>query len=132
MHEELPAMEPVNWRRFFQLDAKAAAVLIGCTLFLVGFLGVLPRWLHSREQADYAGVATQTVPGKVTALQISPVSSGGGSLFNAVNLEFAGHVAYYALPPESRWSPQRGQNVVVTFRTGRRTQAVEIDSVTPK
>ena len=125
-------MEPVDWRSFLKLDAKAAAVLIGCTLFLVGFLGFLPRWLHGREQADLAGVAAQTALGTVTARQISPVSSGGGGLFNGVNVAFAGHAAYYALPPESRWKPQPNQSVRVVFRVWRRSKLVHVDSVTPQ
>ena len=132
MHEDLPAMEPVRWRQFLQLDAKSAAVLIGCALFLVGFLAVLPRWLHAREQADFAGVAAQIVPGKVTMLQISPVSTGGGSLFNGVDVAFAGHQAYYALPPESRWKPLPSQNVIVTFRVGRQSKTVHVDAVMPQ
>jgi hypothetical protein len=131
MHEDLPPMEPVEWRRFFQLDAKSVAVLIGCALFLIGFLAILPRWLHGRDQADFAGTAVQTAPGKVTAIQISPVSSGGGGLFNGVNLEFAHHEAYYALPPDSRWKPISGQSVTVTFQIGRMSKMVHITSVTP-
>ncbi len=125
-------MEPVDWRRFFQLDAKAAAVLIGCTLFLIGLLAVLPRWLRAQDKADFAGVAARTVPGTVTMRQISPVSSGGGGLFNGVNIAFAGHQAYYALPPESRWKPLPNQSVSVTFRVGRRSHSIHVDSVTPK
>ena len=132
MQNETPISEPMDWRRLLQLDAKAAIVLIGCALFLVGFLAVLPRWLHAREQADFAGVAAQAAPGRVTMLQISPVSTGGGSLFNGVDLAFAGHQAYYALPPESRWKPRPNQNVTVVFRVGRETKAVHIDSVTPQ
>ena len=124
-------MEPVDWRHFFQFDAKSAAVLIGCALFLIGLLAVLPRWLRARERADFAGVTALAVPGTVTAIQISPVTTGGGSLFNAVNLAFAGHVAYYALTPESHWKPRSGQSVVVVFRVGRNTKMVHIDKVTP-
>lgn len=132
MHEDLPVMEPVDWRKFFQFDGKSAAVWIGCTLFLIGFLAVLPHWLRERAQADFAGVAAQTAPGHVTVLQISPVSTGGDSLFNAVNLAFAGHTAYYALPPTSHWKPRRNQPVVVVFRIGSRSHSVQIDSVTPE
>lgn len=132
MQNEMPVMEPMDWRRLLQLDAKAVATLVGCVLFLVGFLSVLPRWLHGREQADFAGAAAQTVPGKVTMLQISPVSSGGGSLFNGVDVAFGQHQAYYALPPESRWKPRFGQAVTVTFRVGRNSQRVHVDSVTPQ
>ena len=132
MHEDLPVMEPVDWRKFLQFDAKSAAVWIGCTLFLIGFLAVLPRWLRGRQQADFAGVAAQTARGKVTALQISPVSTGGDSLFNAVNLTFAGHTAYYALPPESHWKPRSNQPVLVVFRVGTRSRSVHIDSVRPE
>ena len=128
MQDETPISEPMDWRRLLQLDAKAAVVLVGCALFLVGFLAVLPRWLHGREQADFAGVAAQTVPGKVTMLQISPVSSGGGSLFNGVDVAFANHQAYYALPPE----PRPHQSVQVTFRVGRRSHQISVDSVTPQ
>ncbi|MGI4788783.1 MAG: hypothetical protein ACRYFS_08025 [Janthinobacterium lividum] len=131
MHDELPVMEPVDWRRFLQFDAKSVAVLIGCTLFLIGFLAVLPRWLRERDHTDFAGAAVQTAPGKVTAIQISPVSTGGGGLFNGVNLAFGGHVAYFALPPESHWKPRSGQSVVVIFRIGRHSKMVHIDSVTP-
>lgn len=128
----MPVLEPMDWRRLLRLDAKAAVVLVGCGLFLVGFLSVLPRWLHGREQADFAGVAAQTAPGAVTMLQISPVTSGGGSLFNGVDLVFANHQVYYALPPDSRWKPKPHQRVLVTFRVGRRSHRVSIDSVTPK
>ena len=131
MQNEMPVLEPMDWRQFLKLDTKAVVVLVGCALFLVGFLAVLPRWLHRREQADFAGVAAQTVPGKVTMLQISPVSSGGGSLFNGVDVTFGSHQAYYALPPESRWKPRFGQQVKVTFRTSRHTKQVRVDSVTP-
>lgn len=132
MHEDLPAMEPVDWRQFLKLDLKAAAALIGCALFLIGFLALLPRWLRGQDQADFAGVAAQTAAGKVTAIQISPVSTGGGGLFNAVNIAFAGHAAYYALPPESHWNPRPNQAVVVVYRVGRQTKMVHIDSVTPE
>lgn len=132
MQNEMPISEPMDWRRLLQLDSKAAAALLGCALFLVGFLVVLPRWLHGREQADFAGVAAQTAPGQVTMLQISPVSSGGGSLFNGVDVAFAGRQAYYALPPESRWKPMPHQKVTVTFRVGRRSRSVHVDAVTPQ
>lgn len=132
MDEDLPVMEPVEWRKFLRFDAKSAAVWIGCTLFLIGFLAVLPHWLRERQQADFAGVAAQTAPGKVTALQISPVSTGGDSLFNAVNLAFAGHAVYYALPPTSHWKPRPNQPVLVVFRVGSRSHSVHIDSVTPE
>ena len=131
MHEDLPVMEPVDWRRFLKFDLKSAIALIGCAVFLVGFLSVLPRWLHTRDQADFAGVAAQAVPGTVTMLQISPVSTGGGSLFNGVDLAFAGHQAYYALPPDSRWKPSHNQKVLVVFRMGRHSGMIHIDSVTP-
>lgn len=121
----------MDWRRLLQLDTKAAVVLAGCALFLVGFLAVLPRWLHEREHADFAGVAAQTAPGKVTMLQISPVSTGGGSLFNGVDVAFANHQAYYALPPESHWKPLPNQSVQVTFRVGRNSHRVSVEAVTP-
>ena len=132
MHEDLPTMEPVDWRRFFQFDVKSTAVLIGCTLFLIGFLAFLPRWLRGRDRADFSGAAVQTAPGKVTMIQISPVSNGGGGLFNAVNLAFGNYKAYYALPPESHWKPRSGQSVVVTFQIGRQSKMVHINSVTPE
>lgn len=132
MQDETPILEPMDWRRLLQLDAKAAVVLVGCGLFLVGFLAVLPRWLHRREQADFAGVAVQTTPGKVTMRQISPVSSGGGGLFNGVDVAFGPYQAYYALPPESRWNPLPNQKVTVTFRVGRRSHRVSVDAVTPQ
>ncbi len=132
MQDEMPILEPMDWRRLLQLDGKAAAALLGSALFLVGLLAVLPRWLHRREQADFAGVAAQTVPGKVTMLQISPVTSGGGSLFNGVDVAFGPYQAYYALPPESRWKPLPHQSVLVTFRVGRRSHRVAVDAVTPQ
>ncbi len=132
MQDEAPSLEPMDWRRLLQLDAKAAAALIGCAVFLVGFLAVLPRWLHGREQADFAGAAAQTSPGTVTMLQISPVTSGGGSLFNGVDVAFANRQAYYALPPDSHWKPMPHQRVLVTFRVGRRSHRVSVDSVTPQ
>lgn len=130
-HETSPS-EPVDWRSFLRIDAKSAAVFIGCTLFLIGFLSVLPRWLHGREQADFAGVPAQTALGKVTMRQISPVSTGGGGLFNGVNIAFAGYEAYYALPPESQWKPLPSQSVRVVFRVGRHSKMVRVDSVTPQ
>ena len=132
MPHETPPVEPVDWRSFLKIDAKSAAVIVGSTLFLIGFLSVLPRWLHRQQQADLAGVAAQTALGKVTARQISPVSTGGGGLFNGVNVAFAGYTAYYALPPESQWKPLPNQSVRVVFRVGRRTKLVHVDSVTPQ
>jgi hypothetical protein len=132
MQDEMPISEPMDWRRLLQLDAKAAAALIGCAVFLVGFLAVLPRWLHGREQADFAGVASQTVPGTVTMLQISPVTSGGGGLFNGVDVAFAHRQTYYALPPDSGWKPLPHQRVRVTFRVGRRSHSIHVDAVTPQ
>ena len=132
MQNEAPSLEPMDWRRFLQLDLKAAVVLVGCVLFLVSFLAVLPRWLHRRERADFVGVAAQTVPGKVTMRQISPVSSGGGGLFNGVDVAFGPYQAYYALPPESRWNPLPNQRVTVTFRVGRSSHRVSVDAVTPQ
>ena len=132
MQNEMPTLGPMDWRQLFKFDAKAIAVILGCALFLVGLLSALPRWLHARDQADFAGVAVQTVPGKVTMLQISPVSTGGGSLFNGVDVVFGGHTAYYALPPESRWKPRQNQSVRVTFRIGRHSQSVQVDTVVPQ
>jgi len=131
MQNEMPTLEPMDWRQLFKFDAKAVAVILGCGLFLVGLLSALPRWLHGRDQADFAGVAAQTVPGTVTMLQISPVSTGGGSLFNGVDVVFGSHTAYYALPPESRWKPKQNQNVRVTYRVGRRSRGVQVDAVVP-
>ena len=132
MQNEMPTLEPMDWRQLLKFDTKAVVVIVGCALFLVGFLLFLPRWLAARDQADFAGAAAQTLPGTVTMLQISPVSTGGGSLFNGVDLAFGGHAAYYALPPDSRWKPRSGQSVVVSFRVGRTSKLVHIDSVTPE
>jgi hypothetical protein len=68
----------------------------------------------------------------VTVCQISPVSQGGGGLFNAVTVAFAGRQSYYALPLESRWKPRFHQNVRVTYRVGRRSGTVHVDAVTPE
>ena len=52
-------------------------------LFWWALLGILPAWLRGQERADFAGTAAQTAPGVVVVCQISPVSQGGGGLFNA-------------------------------------------------
>ena len=131
MTDETQNLAPVDWRDFFRFDVKATVVLLGCALFLVGLLAVLPAWLRAQERADFAGTVAQTAPGIVTICQISPVSQGGGGLFNAVTVEFGKRQAYYALPPQSKWLPRFHQDVRVTYRVGRRTGAVRVDSVTP-
>ncbi|MBV9849977.1 MAG: hypothetical protein JO250_09930 [Armatimonadetes bacterium] len=113
-------------------DRGAAATLIGSIVFIVLLLGALPRWLHGREAEDYRGVAAQTAPGIVSTVTISPISRGGGGLFNGVNVTFAGHRVYYALPPESQWKPDYGQRVMVTYRVGRQSGIVRVDDVTPE
>jgi hypothetical protein len=111
-------------------DRRAAAALFGCLAVVVLLLGVLPAWLHHREAADYAGAAEKTAPGYVSLVTISPVSQGGGGLFNAVAVTFAGRQHYYALPPRSRWDPIYGQPVTVSFRVGR-SGDVQVDDVRP-
>jgi len=122
----------VEWRQLLHLDGKATAVLAGCVLFLIGLLIVLPAWLQGQERADFAGAVVQTAPGIVTVCQISPVSQGGGGLYNGVNVAFAGRQAYYALPPTSDWKPVFHQPVTVTYRVGTQSGLVRVEAVTPK
>jgi len=133
MPGEMDHVEPVDWRQFLRLDLKSAAVLVACAAFFVGLLVALPRWLHGQERADFDGAAVRTAQGIVSTVQISPVSQGGGGLFNAVTVEFDHRQAYYALPPSSKWSPKPFMKtpVRVTYRVGRRTGAVQVESVTP-
>ncbi len=121
----------VEWRELLHWDGKAALAAAACILFLTLLLGVLPAWLRGQDRADFAAAVRQTVPGQVTICQISPVSSGGGGLYNAVNVEFAGRQAYYALPPTSDWKPIFHQKVLVTYRLGTRSGLVHVDSVKP-
>ena len=133
MTDETQGLEPVDWRQFFRLDVKSAAALLACAGLLLGLLVALPRWLHGQERADFDGVAVRTAQGIVSTVEISPVSQGGGGLFNAVTVDFDHHQAYYALPPTTRWSPRPFMKtpVRVTYRVGRRTGAVQVVSVTP-
>jgi hypothetical protein len=110
------------------VSALAAAACVG---FLILLLGVLPAWLRGQDRADFAAATPQTAPRRVTVCQISPVSSGGGGLYNAVNVEFAGRQVYYALPSTSDWKPIFHQKVLVTYRVGTRTGLVHVDSVKP-
>ena len=112
-------------------DRTAAGVVIGSLVFVLLLLGVLPYWLHGREAADYQGVPTQTAPGIVSTVTISPTSQGGGGLFNAINVTFAGHRVYYALPPESHWQPKYEDPVTVTYRVGKQSGLIHVDAVTP-
>ena len=132
MFSETQDNHKVEWRQLLVMDGKATAVIVGCALFLALLLGVLPAWLCGQERADFAGAVAQTAPGRVTVCQISPVSQGGGGLYNGVNVEFAGRQAYYALPPSSRWNPIFHQPVTVTYRIGTRSGGVRVDAVTPK
>ena len=134
MQDDTPDLGPVPWRNLLHFDAKAIAAFVACGLILVGLLVVLPHWLRGQERADFAGAAVQTASGTVTSVQISPVSQGGGGLFNGVNVAFAGHESYYALPPESHWTPKPFEKTPVTvkFRVGRNTGTVHVDAVTPK
>ncbi len=132
MLDDLQSEKRVEWERLLHFDPKSVAALAGCALFLIGFLGVLPAWLRAQAQADFAGAALQTAPGTVATIQISPVSQGGGGLFNAVTVAFAGREIYYALPPTSQWKPKRGASVVVAYRVGQKSGAVHIESVTPQ
>ncbi len=109
-------------------DRKAAAALIGAVLFIVLLTGVLPAWLHRQAAADYAGTSERTAPGYVSLVTISPVSQGGGGLFNGVAVTFAGYQHYYALPPQSRWDPIYGQHVTVTYHVGH-SGDVRVDAV---
>jgi len=122
----------VDWQQLLQMDGKAAAAIVGSALFLIALLGVLPAWLRGQERADFAAAAVQTAPGRVTVCQISPVSQGGGGLYNGVNVAFAGRQAYYALPPTSQWKPVYQQPVTVTYRVGTRTGLLRVDTVTPR
>ena len=122
-----------KWEEWLGLsDRTAAATLLGSLLFLLLLLGALPRWLRGREAADYQGVAAQTAPGTVSTVTLSPITQGGGSLFNGVDVTFAGHRAYYALPRSSHWQPIYNQPVTVTYRVGRQSGLVHVDQVTPK
>jgi len=132
MQDELPDLGPVPWRNLLHFDAKAIAAIAGCALLLIGLLVVLPVWLRGQERADFAGTTARTAPGVVTICQISPVSQGGGGLFNAVTVAFDKRQSYYALPPESRWQPKFHQNVRVTYRVGRQSGTVRVDAVTPE
>ncbi len=124
---------PIEWRNLLQFDAKAVAAIAVCVLMLVGLLWALPTWLRGQERADFAGVPTQTATGVVTICQISPVTSGGGGLFNAVTVEFGKRTAYYALPKSSTWSPKPfGRDKVrVVYRLGRHSGQLRVVSVTP-
>ena len=132
MQDDTPDLGPIPWRNLLHFDTKAIAAIVGCALMLVGLLVALPAWLRGQERADFAGTAARTAPGVVTVCQISPVSQGGGGLFNAVTVAFAGRQSYYALPLESRWKPRFHQNVRVTYRVGRRSGTVHVDAVTPE
>ena len=131
MQDQTPDLGPVPWRNLLHFDAKAIAAIAGCTLFLIGLLAVLPAWLRAQDRNDFAGTALRTDPGTVIICQISPVSQGGGSLFNAVTVEFGKRQAYYALPPSSLWKPAFHQNVWVNYRVGR-SGIVRVESVIPK
>jgi len=132
MQDDTPDLGPIPWRNLLHFDAKAIAVFLGCALMLVGLLVVLPAWLRGQERADFAGTAPRTAPGVVTICEISPVSQGGGGLFNAVTVAFANRQSYYAIPPSSRWVPRFHQNVRVVYRVGRQSGAVRVDAVTPE
>ena len=131
MQDDMPDLGPIPWRNLLYFDAKAIAAFLGCALILVGLLGVLPAWLRGQEQADFAGSAARTAPGVVTICQISPVSQGGGGLFNAVTVAFDGRQNYYAIPPTSKWVPGFHQKVRVTYRVGRQSGTVRVEAVTP-
>ena len=131
MQDDMPDVGAIPWRNLLHLDAKAIAVFVGCALMLAGLLVALPAWLRGQERSDFAGTAARTAPGVVTICEISPVSQGGGGLFNAVTVAFAGRQNYYAIPPTSKWVPKFHQNVRVTYRIGRQTGAVRVDAVTP-
>jgi hypothetical protein len=133
MQDDTPDLGRVEWRNLLQFDAKAITAIGACALLLIGLLWVLPAWLHRQEHADFAGAAVQTASGTVTTVQISPVTQGGGGLFNGVTVAFDGHQNYYALPRTSKWAPKPGmhQKVTVKYRVGRSSGAVKIDSVTP-
>lgn len=134
MQDDTPDLGKVEWRNLLEFDAKAIAAIAACAALLIGLLGVLPTWLRGQERADFASAAVLTAPGTVTSVQISPVSQGGGGLFNGVTVAFAGRQSYYALPHESHWTPRPGENqkVTVKYRVGRNSGAVQVDSVTPK
>jgi len=132
MQDDTPDLGPIPWRNLLHFDAKAIAAFLGCALLLVGLLVALPAWLRGQEQADFAGTTAQTAPGVVAVCQISPVSQGGGGLFNAVTVEFNKRQSYYALPPSSKWQPGFHQKVRVTYRVGRQSGTVRVDAVTPE
>ncbi len=131
MHDETSGLDPVDWRRFLQFDAKAVCAIGGCALLLIGLLAVLPAWLRGRAQADFAHVPARTAPGIVTVCQISPTDGGGHGLFNAVNVAFDHRESFYALPDGDPWQPKYHQQVRVTYRIGRTSGMVHVDSVAP-
>ena len=132
MQDDTPDLGPIPWRNLLHFDAKAIAAIAGCALILVGLLVVLPTWLRGQERADFAGTTVQTAPGVVVICQISPVSQGGGGLFNAVTVEFGKNQSYFAIPPTSKWVPKFHQNVRVTYRVGHQSGKVRVDAVTPE
>ena len=132
MQDDVPDLGPIPWRNLLHFDAKAIAAFAACALMLVGLLVLLPAWLRGQERADFAGTSARTAPGIVTICEISPVTQGGGGLFNAVTVAFANRQSYYAIPPTSKWVPKFHQNVRVTYRVGRQTGAVRVDAVTPE
>ncbi len=132
MQDDVPDLGPIPWRNLLHFDAKAIAAFATCALMLVGLLVLLPAWLRGQERADFAGTSARTAPGIVTICEISPVTQGGGGLFNAVTVAFANRQSYYAIPPTSKWVPKFHQNVRVTYRVGRQTGAVRVDAVTPE
>ena len=82
--------------------------------------------------ASFSLTMAQTAPGVVVICQISPVSQGGGGLFNAVTVEFDKKQSYFAIPPTSKWVPKFHQNVRVTYRVGHQSGKVRVDAVTPE
>ena len=112
-------------------DAMSKVVVIGIAVFLILFLGVLPPVLRRYAGDDLRGVPMQIAPGRVTFLQISPTTQGGGSLFNAVSVKFADKAAYYTLPLSSKWCPVLGEAVRVRYRVGRKSGQVHVEEVTP-
>jgi hypothetical protein len=91
---------------------------------------ILPKWLKKGGADDLRGVPEQTSIGVVTQELDNPGHFGGGSVFNAVALQFAGHQVFWDLPPTSAWKPMIGEMVEVHYRVGRTgSHVVHIDSV---
>lgn len=121
-----------SWISRVGFPDRISVVVVGaCVVGVFLVVSVVPSLLRNFGQADLRGVPARTSFGVVDREFFSVNSGNGATLVTTVQLSFAGTRAAYRLPLTSKWRPTPFERVRVTYRVGRRSGLVHVDSATP-